>query len=53
MMGYTDSQGRPELVAQPFIKQGSASYRTIVAPAAGDQPADQPEEPSDPAGGHR
>jgi hypothetical protein len=52
-MGYTDSQGRPELVAQPFIKQGSASYRTMAAPAAGDHPAGPSGEPSDPAGGYR
>jgi hypothetical protein len=52
-MGYTDSQGRPELVAQPFIKQGSASYRTIASPTPGDQPTGQPGENNGPAGGHQ
>jgi hypothetical protein len=36
-MGYTDSQGRPELIAQPFIKQGSAGYRTVATPPAPEQ----------------
>lgn len=30
-MGYTDAHGRPELVAQPFIKRGAAVYRTVGA----------------------
>lgn len=28
-MGYTDSHGRPELVAQPFIKKGVAAARVV------------------------
>lgn len=34
-MGYTDAQGRPELVVHPDIKCGVASYRHQRAEAAG------------------
>lgn len=28
-MGYTDKHGRPELVAQPFIKKGASNWRVV------------------------
>lgn len=54
-MTYTDAQGRPELVAQPFISRGTATYRIVSTPtsenaepddATGDQaPPSDTEEP--------
>lgn len=29
-MGYIDAQGRPELIAKPFIKKGAASGRVVT-----------------------
>lgn len=31
-MGYTDAQGRPEWIAQPFIKKGTAASRVADVP---------------------
>jgi len=31
-MGYTDSKGRPEIIAQPFIAKGTADWRVIDEP---------------------
>lgn len=28
-MGYIDAQGRPEIVAQPFVKMGTAQPRVV------------------------
>ena len=35
--GYTDAQGRPELVMHPEILRGSAQFRLLV-----DEPGDEP-----------
>lgn len=40
-MGYTDKHGRPELIAQPFIKKGVADARVVEA---GDEGEDQVEQ---------
>jgi hypothetical protein len=31
-MGYTDSKGRPEIIAQPFIAKGTTDWRVIEEP---------------------
>ncbi|MGH3974106.1 MAG: hypothetical protein ACRDS9_12405 [Pseudonocardiaceae bacterium] len=31
-MGYTDSKGRPEIIAQPFIAKGTTEWRVIEEP---------------------
>lgn len=38
-MGYTDSRGRPEWRAQPFVKTGAAEWRTVTP-----EPADEDED---------
>lgn len=48
-MGFTDKHGRPELVAQPFIAKGSASWRVVdTSEVVEDQ---EPDEPTAAAGG--
>lgn len=34
-MPYTDSRGRPEIIADPALKLGPAAYRVTSAPAGG------------------
>lgn len=34
-MGYTDAQGRPELVMHPELKRGGADFRRQDEPAGG------------------
>lgn len=48
-MGYTDKHGRPELVAQPFIKRGASSWRVVDDSAVEkDQTQDEPATTTDP-----
>jgi hypothetical protein len=49
-MGYTDKQGRPELIAKPFISRGPATYRTVSTPS--DDPGDLGTEQELPPGSH-
>jgi hypothetical protein len=37
-MTYTDSSGRPEIIADPALKRGPAAYRIDATPADGDTP---------------
>lgn len=41
-MGYTDAQGRPEWIAQPFIKKGSAAARVLDTSGVVDDPGTAP-----------
>jgi len=52
-MPYTDSHGRPELIAGDWVKRGTALPRTSPpsSPAAGKEP--QSAEPRDVADGRR
>ena len=50
-MGYTDAQGRPELVVNPRIKLGLAGYRTASTPEPGSEPSPpERQDPIPPAG---
>ena len=33
-MAYTDTHGRPEIIADPGLKHGTAAYRIDTVPAA-------------------
>jgi hypothetical protein len=39
-MPYTDTHGRPEIIADPGLKRGPAAYRIDTAPAAATARAD-------------
>lgn len=45
-MPYTDAQGRPELIAEPFVKKGAVASR-VVATSAADGQEVSPTESSD------
>lgn len=42
-MGFIDKHGRPELVAQPFIKKGTSNWRVVdTSEVEEDQEPDEP-----------
>lgn len=44
-MTWTDKHGRPELIAQPFVYQGTARARVVEpASASASEPASEPVE---------
>lgn len=49
-MGYTDAQGRPEIVMHPDIVRGAAGYRTTGERLGGDAARRLPDRHQDGAG---